>query len=359
MTKPLSPNIKVPIYKKPESGKKNSLEIEIYLGSDFKEYIVNVVGNGENTAKDHLRHLRRIARTFNHVSFGRAIHDNESSLNYLECVLNLLSIEGLKEGDDVLSKSAIRNMKAALNAYLGFIDTTLPSDSNILANYHNQEKVCHNHYIDDNVSYSFDKKELFTKFKFRFATQEILDTPIFFQISFIQKLFNTKGGEARVFFNDWLDQMINNIKVITEHKTYYLEDIDGIDILNSPDSCINYVIVKDEKIDLMTPTKGGSTSEMSTDKLQDIELHHIKPLREILKENEHTLKGLKILTDYVSSYTGSSDLRQSAGERAAEVMGSLLDNEELIELLKLDLNTIGEQTEIVLMDRNETAEKED
>ena len=201
----------------------------------------------------------------------------------------------------------------------------------------------------------FSQSVLYTKFKSRLRCQDRTSgDKIWLPLRFISKLYSIakKNGDIQKnLFLEWLDSLVDDIYV-----QYFSEETNTIKSVNFKEKKgknIALVLkIKDEKKGLYdvyvrisnkksytefpayTPTgKGNKKEPMCVKGISEIDIDHIKPIDQTLRDYEKDLNELKKVSDY---YKGIHDLENIDLNNAAKALLSdiQLDLDKLYDELK-------------------------
>ena len=80
------------------------------------------------------------------------------------------------------------------------------------------------------IKYKFSKSDLYVNFYFRLTTQDRFYNGIYYPISFIKRFLISKG--ERTYFDNWVNNLIDNVKVHIENDTLKLSQITELNIID-------------------------------------------------------------------------------------------------------------------------------
>lgn len=214
------------------------------------------------------------------------------------------------------------NAKTYLTNFLNYIDETVSTRafgtlkkklqvfSEDLKISNSEEKMLENAF-KNRIIYSHD--ELRNKIKSRLRTQNRTSgDKVWLPLTFIAKLYNSKGTKKENAFNDWLNTLVNNVYVHYlidnkvknakfENEKLYLEFIKKEE---ETEFHVNVVLSKDaekgECYPALTPTgKGNLKEEMIVRSIDAIAVDHVIAIDTTLKKLENSLPNLeKVSTAY-------------------------------------------------------------
>jgi hypothetical protein len=198
-------------------------------------------------------------------------------------------------------------------------------------------------------------EEIFNNFTFRLITQNRPNKYICFPIDTIKQLFYKNSG--KIFFDEWVNKQIAKIKVITSNKVYELSDISFISILEDGSVLVN--TKSGDAVELYTHTADNKKRKMHVKLFRQIVLDHVKPIREILNSNIDKLLILCDITKRIYSTDNSIGNAKELKNVANNLLIKGIINKNDIQGLKKELEFLGTQIELQLMESCENAKKSD
>lgn len=324
---------------------------QFYKSADYLDFLVNEIRIDINSAKSYLSYINGVEKYLGTLN----LENRRDKVTYVNDIIDSLASSDVEQKYHITRKY-IDNWKSALNKYVQFLgqeqsELTEPELSN------NTKDIFFEPQAQE--SYTYSKKDLYDNFTNRIITQDRLYPPIYFHISLIKKVFYKKSKQTKLFFNNWIKEVEDNIILLTHDNQYRLKDITSLTIVFEGDLPTNYIEVNGKKQLLYTHTADNRKVQMRKSKLRDIVLDHIEPISKILCELNSELNGLKILTNKIATHIDSQSLRNSARAAGNLYLDQFLDNNTLIELLRDDLERLKPRTILELMCANENSRKSD
>jgi hypothetical protein len=207
---------------------------------------------------------------------------------------------------------------------------------------------------------SFDKDALRKIFTLRMITQDRCYGNVFFPISFLKKLFY-KNKASRIFFDEYIENQINNILLHTDGGTHKLFDINLLTIgIRGDDRGLVKIVCKDNN-SVILYTKIGTGDEqapINATALRNIAIDHVFPMKLILAKQETNLPVLKQITQaFISSERWKKDNGKLKVKMIKYIGNDLLNknlfNQSDIPALKRELEHIQSFIKLQLMDAKE------
>lgn len=203
-----------------------------------------------------------------------------------------------------------------------------------------------------------DKDTLISNFKFRMITQDRLYGDVYFPVRLLKKIFYQNKFD-KDFFDFFILNQIEEIKIFISKTGDFikLKDILGISIINKN------VFVETEFESRLIYTElsnEGDFDVLSVSKLREIAIDHIIPMKTILLEFKHDLKGLCLLTSLLKN-KGINKSGKESIKQLAIVGNEIIDNDLLliddIKLIRDDFNFLLQKLDLQLMSSKENLGK--
>ncbi len=256
-----------------------------YVGSVFSEYLFEIYSPEE--VDDICRKIEK---------------GEVQAQKRLEDVVDLLQDKIL---NDWAHKKTYYNHRSGLRSYIDFFMWRLsPTDA---------KARC-------------EKADTIRKFKARIRTQNrpICDSEIpCFPISFILWAAKSLDKSYWTIVNNAIAETAPNVHILTGNGVSHVGEIEYISIRKDGTMWIN---VEKKEYPIFSATAAGGvvqmkTSEMDIDKaLQEKDLDHFTPIKEILKEHSADYPKLKELTQYMCSYAEDNDLLVKASSSSLKTL---------------------------------------
>jgi hypothetical protein len=251
-------------------------------------------------------------------------------------------------------KKTLENRQVALRQYHHFFLSSikLSDDDGIIINKASNS-------LSPIEPLTLEKDEIVNKYVLRLMTQDRPYGDVYFPISVLKKLFYYNS--ERDFFDHWIKKQINDINVFTEKYTLKLSEIESISILQ--DGSVQCK-TKDEIFDLYTKTASGDARfKVYIRTFSQLELDHIKPMREILEmKNEKGETLFPVLYDITTRFRKKSKSitnRKEIGSVGKSLLKEGIINKDDIPGLKKDLELIRQNIYLQLMGKGEHVKKGD
>ncbi|EOR96763.1 hypothetical protein ADIARSV_0026 [Arcticibacter svalbardensis MN12-7] len=210
---------------------------------------------------------------------------------------------------------------------------------------------------------TYNKDSLKKIFIFRMVTQDRCYGKVYFLISFLKKLFY-KDQISRKFFDDYIENQINNIQLHTNKGTIILNDIKELTIETDSSQKVSVTLILNDNSRSILYTKMGMGNEqlpMNTLALRFIAIDHIFPMKLILEEQEANLPLLKRITQTFRLFKGIKANERIKSKKIKAIGNQLLDtnvfNLNDVPQLKEEMNHINSFIELQLMDGAENLVK--
>lgn len=213
--------------------------------------------------------------------------------------------------------------------------------------------------VDYSHQLTYDKEALNKIFSFRMITQDRCYGNVFFPISFLKKLFY-KNEAARNFFDEYIENQIDNILLHTDGGTHKLSDIKSLafEIAGVYEGRVKVIYNDNSSSVLCTKLGTGDEQEpITTTALRNIAIDHVFPMKIILEEQEADLPTLKRITQAFISSKHWKDNGKLKVKMIKNIGSDLLDkdlfNQTDIPTLKRELEHIQRFIKLQLMDARE------
>lgn len=210
---------------------------------------------------------------------------------------------------------------------------------------------------------TYDKDSLKKIFIFRMITQDRCYGNMYFPISFLKKLFY-QNQISRAFFDDYIENQINNIQLRTNNGTITLADINALIIeANSYQEASVSVILDDNSHSILQTKMGNGNAQTPVNALalRFIAIDHIFPMKMILEEQEAALPVLKRITQEFRSFQGIKANKRITNKMIKDTGSQLLKKNVFslndLQQLKDEMNHINGFVKLQLMDSAENLKK--
>jgi hypothetical protein len=200
--------------------------------------------------------------------------------------------------------------------------------------------------------YHYELAELKKNFYFRLITQDRFYEFLYFPISVLKKLFYNYGRKS--FFDNWVDQQIENITVYTGNSDkILLKDVKTLDIKEDGSVIIN------GELKLYTTVMGANTKEeINTNTLQNIVIDHVVPFSNVLYELKDELPALRSIHTILENINaGRISNKEDLGNAGNYLVSNVEFNTKELDALEADLNKVLNKIQLQLMERGENSRK--
>lgn len=198
--------------------------------------------------------------------------------------------------------------------------------------------------------------DLRNNFYFRLVTQDRFYSELIFPISVLKKLFYQED-KGKVFFDNWVNDMIDNIEFYTSNESIRFTEIDSLFIKESH----IYIVTKNQdEQPLYSISKDNKREKiLIKEDIRDLSLDHIEPLFKIIAELKDELKILNKIHRELISLNNNNRIRSrteltSPGNILVQ-QNFLTKNE--IEELKNELLKIGNRVNLRLISRRDNLQR--
>lgn len=337
-------------------------------GKLFKEWLIQE-GLAERTADSYLSNIKRLDKDF----FPEIMDEDffmllkeciekapDKAMELMERMQSAIKREQ-KNNNPVMPQKAFNDCHSAFVRYMDFINLLIEANVAQTSEISNNGDTIEIPQIEDN-HVQYDSKTLFSRFRFRLATQDRLtgdEGKAFYPIRLIEKIF-AGNDEDKKFLDDWFDSSLNNIGLLTDMKTFSLRDVVVLDIDTYSGDV--FVILHDgSSTKLLTRTAEGDIVPMNATSLKNISIDHSPAIHNILVDKAYQLNGLAKLTAIIKNYINANKIEQP--ERCASVISTEIFKQKKDELaafipeLKQDLEFIQKSMKLELMDCRENTRK--
>lgn len=218
----------------------------------------------------------------------------------------------------------------------------------------------------DNLYFSFeetdekeinliDLKNLRAKFFFSLITQDRFNkkNKVNYQISFIKQLFHKSSAENRKKFDDFINNQIDNIKIIINEKGSFLKfkEVHDVKILDG-DIKSNFGNWFTKDFDNLKYVKFNVTT------LEEISIDHDKAISKILKEKQNCIE-LEKITELINF---NKNKKINKGKRIKKILSELSDDSSIHEKINYnklleEIISINEDNSLILMHRTHNNRK--
>lgn len=260
------------------------------------------------------------------------------------------------------TKDDINNWRSALRKYLEFlnyhfeVELTINTTNDDISTSNDDTEIIENedNYSYDEMSIASDfmitSDDIITNFMFRMITQDRHSNKIFYPIYFIKQIFEKNNDN--LFFENWVQEQLYETTIHLKEGKVTLKDISELLIENKK----VFVIVNGTKLEALSPQADQTLKTFSVDMFRNISLDHKKALKNILLENINSLSTIQKITNEFKKYMINNS--SSEYKRARKiVLQSGYVNEIDTNALKNELNLIGSQIQLQLMDRRQNTSK--
>jgi hypothetical protein len=340
----------------------------ILLQNEFIQWIKIEVNLPESTAKSYCSYVANVNNSFlikrnglktNLFDLLQKCIDAGNSSGAGELMVNVFN-ELCKDGiDKTLGKASktIQNWKSGFNQYQEFIYQHIEesTEKETIEKYpvDNVEPISKLPHSTQKSIYVFAKRDLYDNFTLRLITQNRPNSKICFPISTIKTLFYRNSEKP--FFDKWIKNQIDNTTVLTKDKDFKLSSVDSVSVLENGTVSLQ---IKGESFDLYSDTADNSGKfKVYVKNFKQIVLDHVIPKSEILGTNKANLPVLCDITRRI--YNAGSFIK--TGKELRKLGTALLKNGIInkndIPGLKKELELIGSQIHLQLMESGENAKK--
>lgn len=310
-------------YKTPSS----SLEEKIYKTDEFREWMHWRGGMTKESANSYISYLNSLrfkitrksdgALVLNHISNLLKEGNTAVAFELLEKVDETVSVHMQSSKTNKSEKKNLNNYKSALRKYIRFLEDDmeeLPDEEELdnaassdidLATQFDGER-------DDELtgSLTYSISNLKQNFVFRLKTQNRMSNQkdIFYPIGIICKLFSYSQREAKrngiynndaEWLNDWFNDYVNTILVVTADGEYPLSKINEF-IINPNNGMVSVLLTGCcEKHKVLTETIQGGNAPMLTKRLRDIHIDHTPLMANVLSTSLANLPALTVMSEII------------------------------------------------------------
>ena len=252
-----------------------------------------------------------------------------------------------------------KSYKTYINQFIKFCRETENIDLEYALKYDAADQAA----LNDEDGEIYLHNTLFTKFKSRLRSQDRTSgDKIWLPLRFIAKLYSLEKKENKQKenrFSSWLDNLTSNIYV------HYMDNnkINSIRINDDKFSALKfkynndgtfcvYVRLQEKEtyndFPVYTPTgKGNLKEQMIVKDISEIDIDHVKPIDQTLREKEQDLKVLEEVSCFYKELQAQDEPDENKGVR--ELFEKLKEGDKLTKL-KDELDSISEDGVLRLMD---------
>lgn len=281
---------------------------EPYQLNHFKKWLISINGHSPISADTSIGILKRIYNEYpNDLPDSLALQKLVDDMDEWSIQLEFLNVFEMIY-KRILSASFIERIplfkrKKTLAQYCNFLLTLISPAHN-----KNPDEVI------PKIIYHTELIELFTK---KLATADGIYGNIYFPISVIKRLLYCDYANKR-FFDNMMGNMVNNIALNTSKGSIALKDVKALQICTQGFVSIAYS--DNTTRELYTNSKNGKTpTKLRVNRIENLEIRFVKPMREILKTTNGLADMLTVITSEILQYkngavTSKAELVQIAHE---------------------------------------------
>ncbi|MDR1170453.1 MAG: hypothetical protein LBK97_06430, partial [Prevotellaceae bacterium] len=268
-----------------------------------------------------------------------------------------------KELDKLLGKAekTIQNWKSGLNQYREFIYNYIDENVDVCGQQLPSETIA-TQTTDGSIKvgdiskatvHDYTRQDVYNNFRFRLITQNRPNSEICFPVSAIKTLFYQNSEKD--FFDKWIENQIANTRIITKDKEFKLSEASSISVLEDGTVLFN---IKDRSFELYSNTADSKGKfKLSVKTFSQVVLDHIISKREILDTNKEKLPRLCDITKRIYKEDRTVKTGKDLRRVGAILLKKNIINKNDIPELKKELELIGSQIHLQLMDSSENAKK--
>ena len=295
---------------------------------------------------------------------------------------------------DPTKRKNLQDKRSKLRKFIEYVEALQEEykENNVIENESDDNL---NNYIPEGIQY-YTRDDLRKIFRLRILTQDRISDgkPIFFPIRIINRLFTAAGKKENIEvlarlgikdssrkvpalknqFNDWVNQIVDNVVFHTINKDYTLSEIDGLIIDSKKEQA--FIKVSNKKLELLSETSEAKMDPMKVKSLRNIHLDHTRRMEDILNDLSQILPTMEKLTLLIKE-TIKDEKRERKSKKGivtveldkyqpgtldmiSPVFAEKVKFEEvayLLPMLLVELNYIGAATELVAMSDKHNFEK--
>ena len=282
-----------------------------------------------------------------------------------------------KENKDYWSESK-KSYKTYINQFIAYIEYCQNNTINPLKGYNLVINAADQAALNNEKGQIYLRSALLTKFKSRLRCQDRTSgDKIWLPLRFIAKLYSlyykdNKDKEEKNPFSVWLDslacgiiihyekdQEINHVTFGDENVSLKFDEIKDVNGNNMFKVYVRIVDNNDKSYDYpaYTPTgKGNIKVPLIVKNISEIDIDHIKPIDQTLRDNENKLDALKKVSDFYKELLMQDDYDEK--KAAKQFYDEMCQNDTSFfdDLLK-DLELIRDDGVLRLMDSKYNSQK--
>ncbi len=338
---------------------------DFFLRTDFKKWL-----DAENKLKGggSSSYVSNLASFF--TSYSNQLLE-EAQFETLIDEGNLLEIQDVIDSMYTIVNLEKHNLNSILpKAKLGDIGSALRKYEFFLIEYANEigkagdeiaieSEITEVKYLESILPLSKVKKihlevdDIKANFTNRLISQDRPYGNVYFPISIIKKLFYRNA--QRVYFDKWNNEQIDKIRFHTIDKILTINDIKSLKI--DTDGSVILDCIDGQSRSLFTKLADNKTiTQMYVSKFSQVVIDHIVPMKEILLKNEEKLFGLAEITKSFKKHSPIST-RKDIVRIGNKLLTEKIIDFNIISLLKSDLEVIGTDKELQLMEGKQNSFK--
>ncbi|MBF8458319.1 hypothetical protein IV494_14135 [Kaistella sp. G5-32] len=318
--------------------------------TEYKHWLIDNIITSPASAISYCSYVNSVNNELHFHDELEQIFNKQITKNFYEFILELLQVLSEKSFPERISKApkTVQNWNSGIRAYGEFLVNNFQTEE--VENTGNEiTNECL--LLEGNVSYS--REQLYKNFTFRLITQDRFYDSIYFPISFIKKVLYKTGN--RDFFDKWVKNILERTVLHTDNNEVQLKQV--INLYFDAEGL--KAEVKNKFYQVHTKHANNSDkSAFSTKELRKVALDHDKPMLAIMNELCDELIEIQKLTDSIKLKLNKRKIdRTVLAEISRELITELYLDEINIDRLKTDLELIGEDTNLQLMDGSFNASK--
>lgn len=352
-----------------ERGKSNQVNpADYYQKRAYELWLLdnNLSIGSSRSYVSNLNQLFKALKSKGEIDWGKWVDKGASEIivNQINTILCLLYDEQT-ENTLGFELKRLGDIKSALHAYARFL-LELSAENEEKCEADSEEEIGSGENAEEIISFQsadkdlfFDAEQIKLNYILRLITQDRPYKPVCFPISVLKKLFY-QCPDGKKFFDNWINNHICKIKLHVSR--------DGQKVITF-DKMKELVIRKDQTVkiygedgsqnDLYTPlAESEGYEKMKVSVFKDIVIDHIRPMKDILCQNASQLPVLMKITEAMEKINKGP---LSGRKNLVRVGNILLANgslqTEAIGDLIVELQLIGNQTELQLMEKRENSKK--
>lgn len=352
-----------------ERGKSNRINsADYYQKREYELWLLdnNLSLGSSRSYASNLNQLFKALKSRGEIDWGKWVDKGESEVivNQINSILCLLYDEQT-ESTLGFELKRLGDIKSALHAYARFLlELSAENEEKSEANF--EEEIGSGENTEEIISFQLADKDLFfdaeqirLNYILRLITQDRPCKPVCFPISVLKKLFY-QCPDGKKFFDNWINDHISKIKLHVSEDGQKVITFDKVkELVIRKDQTVKIYGEDGSQNELYTPlAKSDAYERIKVTVFRDIAIDHIRPMKDILRQNASQLPALMAITEAMEKLNKGP---LSGRKNLVKVGKILLANGTLqtnaIEALMVELQLIGNQTELQLMEKRENSKK--